>query len=382
MKARPSRSVFPGGLLLISALASLSLFVALSRLYGQPQREGETYIRFLREYRQAIARLKKIYDGDVWIEARWGRSNAQTASTEPPADLTTPVLRHSISLIRSGDLGKIRYKDDGNLDRVLVDTGDRSFMIRRSSPDNPYFLEEHHAYGDTRKDFHHYQFLFQYASFCPAGMGSFPEFVNSPEFKILEMTRTNDGGESLVRISFEYPNKDGKLEVSTSPHETRVYRDVSGFLVLDSARGFVIRDYDVNVGSVIVRDRDGKAGSVPQPVSVTYRSVGSVRYKDGSEPPAPSEINERSLFGKGRKWLWRKYELSKFELTHNPAEPEEFSLAAYGLGDFERPSKRSANYVTYYILAVASAAFLISYILLRIGRYFQHKSTNRKDAGM
>ena len=60
----------------------------------------------------------------------------------------------------------------------------------------------------------------------------------------------------------------------------------------------------------------------------------------------------------------RKWEISKFEFTATPAE--EFTLAAYGLGDFENPSGRKSSRVPYYAALIAVVALSIGIVLHRI----------------
>jgi len=62
----------------------------------------------------------------------------------------------------------------------------------------------------------------------------------------------------------------------------------------------------------------------------------------------------------------RRCEISRFEFGATPAH--EFTLAAYGLGDFENPSGRKISRVPYYAAAIALAAFLAGIVLQRIAR--------------
>ena len=61
-----------------------------------------------------------------------------------------------------------------------------------------------------------------------------------------------------------------------------------------------------------------------------------------------------------------EYQIDRFVLGPIPAE--EFTLAHFGLGDFEAPSSRSPTRFGYYALAVAIAAALVSVALAWFAR--------------
>jgi hypothetical protein len=62
----------------------------------------------------------------------------------------------------------------------------------------------------------------------------------------------------------------------------------------------------------------------------------------------------------------RRYEISRFEFAATPAQ--EFTLAAFGLGDFREPSGRHVSRVPYYAGAIALIAFFAAIALRQIAR--------------
>jgi len=62
-----------------------------------------------------------------------------------------------------------------------------------------------------------------------------------------------------------------------------------------------------------------------------------------------------------------RFDYDRFDLGEGP--PEDFSLAAYGLGEIEVPPGRPQNRLPLYFGAVAVVAFILSiWVLLAIAR--------------
>jgi hypothetical protein len=154
------------------------------------------------------------------------------------------------------------------------------------------------------------------------------------------------------KLVFEYLARDEKKTA------------IAGWLSLEPSMNWVIRNYEFETR--IVRVSKGKES--PYVTHVT----GSVHYRDGIEPAQPIDINVERVVD-NKRVLKGTYELSKFIVA--PTPPVEFTLAAYGLGDFEKPSGRSPNRAAYYAMAIAAVALLISFVLSRIVKRLPERKT-------
>jgi hypothetical protein len=136
--------------------------------------------------------------------------------------------------------------------------------------------------------------------------------------------------------------------------------NMEGWFRVDSSLNSVIRDYEIKVTH----------HAFDQARKLVSQISGSILYKVENGTPVPVEVNykeEHDNQVQHRRFVdVRTYEINRFVLGPTPAA--EFTLAAFGLGDFERPSARSTSRGPYLLLVIAGAALFLSLVLSRLAR--------------
>ncbi len=241
----------------------------------------------------------------------------------------------------------------GRGDHVMVNDGNRFFRVHRASPGDLYALGEITENGDAIRTPRPTPRLLREAPNCPWSYSEFPSYVSSQDFKIKEITRTSDAARPEFKLVFSYQPADAsKLRME-------------GWLQLDPGARYVLTAYDIQV---ITRP--------PGRGDVVVQQSGTTRYTSQNGVPVPAHASyrreERSKLGTGIEEA--EFELDRFTLETTP--DEEFTLAAFGLGDFESPPTTPHSRFGYYALAVAVALAAVSVVLWRLA-----KRTRRGQAG-
>ncbi len=342
---------------LMAWAASLVLWLfafsgSLPRLYGAQKTDEISPDRFLNEYRSRLSRFQETYR-DVQIDGVYGHSLSRMNSNKSLPELVRPAHPIEFFYVFSDGRQKLKIKRTTPefYDGALVHADNQQFLVRRASPQAPYFLERVDSTSEPRFNFKEFLVNVRNAPYSPSGFGRFAEYVNSPDFKVREVARSVDGGDSFVRVDFEYlPAKEGTPKRSGGP----IYQRLEGRLYLDPSMNWVIRKYDIQARDVFGGGKE-----------VLLHTVGAVQYRQDGVTAIPTVIDYKLTVDEKMIQAWR-YEISRFALASTP--PEEFTLAAYGLGDFEQPSARTTNRTAYYAMAVGIAALLISLLLSRLAR--------------
>lgn len=304
---------------------------------GEKMGAGE----FREKYRQALIQLQSLYS-DAQIEGIEITTSWRPDSTEAKA---RPPGSTEFTYVSCANQQKMRYRraTPEYFDRWFINDGNRQFTVRSPKPNAPYYLEAAVDSIKPKSDFWRFKYTVKNAAFCIGNL-DFSQYVTSPEFKILETSEVGNAGESLVRLTFEYlPSEKTKPQIK-------------GFIVLNSSRMMVVQSYEFSI-----HPSQQGAG---KPVSTDYQCRGSIRYREGSEPPIPLQVDFYMI--KQVATFHSRYYISKFKIVSSPQE--DFTLASFGLGDFQRPSARGVNRVAYYAMAVAIAAFAIGFILYRVSK--------------
>ena len=306
--------------------------------------------QFLKDYQRALGSLQTTYH-NVQAEGIKTFESEHVSLSQPPRE---PIHRKKItkfSYAFSDGHEKVWIERDEPkyLHRVMVSADGNQFRMGRRTPDAPYFLEQAGGAGEL-DEFGRYRNRIRDATYCPAGLPEFLTYLGSPEFQIQRVVRTAAAGEHLVKVVFD-----------CSPSD-KTKTKMKGWFSLDSSLDWVIRDYEIEV------QRPG--GSIP-----SFRLAGSVRYEEGGKQPVPVEIHVKSETGnkKTKYSTHETYTISRFSLASTPSG--DFTLAAYGLGDFEKLSRRSTNRVPYYAAAFAAVALLVSFVLTRFGKRLRGRVT-------
>ncbi|MFI5456160.1 MAG: hypothetical protein ACHRXM_11990 [Isosphaerales bacterium] len=218
----------------------------------------------------------------------------------------------------------------------------------RKGPGGSWYVETDLNGDDEWPALRRYRNWLTEAPYNPGCLPRFLEYVNSPDFRINEVSRTTDGGVDLAKVVFEYVPKD--------PKKPRLL----GWLRLDLARSWVIRDYEFDVRLAGLQD-GAKA-------ETTIRNKGFVKYRQENGRQIPTAI-EVTKYAKNGNSVTDHINISKYFFVSIP--PEEFTLSAFGLGDYELTLSQVQTRTTYRTVTLALGAFLAALVLFRMGRSIQ-----------
>ena len=316
--------------------------------------------QFLTAYRQSLRDHIAIYS-NVRIEgsskttvARAVPAKSSARSTKPDSTDTTPagaeLRRHSefVYVFSEGNEWATSGFVGESLRTTVVRSDSRQFALAQATRNGSYSLRSLSGRGENNQLFQLVRDDVRRAPIVPYGVPDFPERVDSPKFRIDKAVRVNDGGKSTVKCDFAF-------EVPDS-YQSRV----EGRIDLDESMGLVIRNSEINLhrttskgqrvqtvftGHVDYREEGGKA--FPTRVVMTQSSV----------PPSATRTKDVVI---------STYSLGK-------ADPAEFTLAHYGLADYERTVGQVEHRRSYWSTGISVAAIVIAFVLFRIGRSI-HKS--------
>jgi len=333
--------------------------IAPASVHAQLEDHKVTPTEFVTEFRRASQILPEAYR-NIQVE---GVTTLQVERTYPGQPTKKPrrtlrVNKLSLTLSDSNEKIVLIGENANGIDeknekdetetiapkirsaRVVVDAVKQAFIVGNTSPGAPYFLERSDPPGSYSVDTDRYRRLILAAPYCPGHLPEFPDCVSSPTFKVSEITQVSDSGERLLKASFEYSPSDRKK------------RKLSGWLAVDPAMNWAVRKYEI-----LIRN--------PAKTPELTKFVGTASFTRNGETVVlvKSESSSRTGNEDYTYTLKRIIEISRFAFVATPAH--EFTLAAYGLGDFENPSRRSTNRIPLYATAVAIGALAVGVILNR-----------------
>jgi len=257
-------------------------------------------------------------------------------------------------------------------DRTFVSDGKLRFWTRREGPDKPFFIEalDNSASAEQLlRSFTRYETL---TTRLPLSMGgdNFLEHVFSSDFKVESASLFVDDGDTLIKAAFKYVPSD-----KTQPKS-------SGWLAVDPSRNWVLRKYSY----VLQYGRPNRPVTAKAKSSIQAKKVaeelilrinGSVSYKtEAGKTPTPSKFEWSQDIGDNRHES-ETVDISRWDLVSTPHQ--EFSLDAFGLGDVEKTARQIETRTSYWTAALASAAFLVSFLLFRLGRAIWKRRTDGEE---
>jgi hypothetical protein len=239
---------------------------------------------------------------------------------------------------------------------AVVRSGDRRFRLMRKGTHGTWYVETDLSSDDDWPALMRYRSWLIESPYNPGCIPRFREYLDSPDFKIREVSRSTEGGVELTKAVFEY-----------APQDTKKPR-LAGWLRVDPARNWAIHDYDFDVRLVLVREGTKSQTSI--------RNKGFVNYseQDGRLIPAEIEVSKHAQNG---NIVTDHTNIAQFLFATSP--PEEFTLSAFGLGDYELTVGQAQARTTYRTIALAVGAFLAAFVLFRTGRSIQ-KSTRASNS--
>jgi len=329
--------------------ALLSLFVVLERpCLAVNDLSPES---FLQEYRNAI-KQSQIANRNIQLEGILSRTifrnNEQKISEEQKRVL------YAANQGREKIMFHVGKPDDaeGYAERVFVLGCDRNFLLGRSSPQGNFQVLE--IIADSNRKRSQLANDLAFTADLTNSLSGIPllQMIESKNFKVIEIKQNVIGNHHFVRVEFDYrPNayEDAELEGG-------VFR---GWMLVDPERNWVVREYEY------------KATSAKSPdVVPTY--TGAIRYKieeDGTPLPEEATCIMKYVQSNGETEIMRlEYHFQAERLSTDPIPDSEFTLAAYGLGDFEQPPGAPTNTLPYWAFGFAAVALGISVVLKRMAR--------------
>lgn len=300
------------GLPWLRVLAGLSscvtfLFLALSAVRAGSEGESPAPDRFLREYRDAMRNLQSLY-ADVTVTGEY-RILPRAKST-------------NFTYASSGKKEKMHlWREKPNyFDRAFVSADNRKFTVSRLTQAGSYYLESISGSDEVwPPSLMDYKLRSQGVAYCPAGMGKFPGFVNSPEFSVTRVSRVSEGGTALLNVDFEI-----------EPSRKDAINKIKGWIRVDPQQAFVIRSYDFELRRAITKGK--KAGE-----ELVFLNQGRVAYKWENGKPVPTETHA-TLSLNGKVVSEDILTFSTFSFESAPAA--DFTFAAFGLDDVERTARQ------------------------------------------
>jgi hypothetical protein len=322
---------------------------------------------FLRRYRDVLKRQMERYhdvraDGKISGRTELPKRTSQGKDTSQKRPASSPVFR-SFSLVRSGvneKLHLVRTGGSAPVDGVAVNAGSHAFRVRRGTPGGPFMLDRSETKNETWKMTEVLRRKVLDAPYSPAGLREFPAYVVDPQFQVTQVVRTAGPEGPTIKFSFRY-----------LPNVPKTKPNLEGWVRLEGASDWVIRDYELSATWWMLDKAKKRVESVAQ-------HSGSILYKQTHGVPVPAEIRH-SEHRKSGFIDESVYQIDDFQLGPTPAE--EFTLAAYGLGDFERPTERATNRSTHYVVLFGATALVMSLVLAAIARFRRERPSPEPAQG-
>jgi hypothetical protein len=237
--------------------------------------------------------------------------------------------------------GKERIVAKGVLEGVVVDNGSAQFSINRPGPGKPYSVKFHSTERIEMNGLVEMRQQLRDAPYRPGGLVDVEKYVNSPHFSIEWARRRRREGGSVISLLVHH----------RPPTEQEWHFD--GRMDLDESLGLVIRQYELEFRVASPKRR------------VHMGTEGSVEYKREGGKVVPTHVVYKTHPIPEKQSTRWEYDISSYSLVATP--PEEFTLAYYGLGDFERTLGQVETRSSYRTAWAAAIAFLIGFILFGVG---------------
>ncbi len=360
---RSSSRLISRRLVVLALCSALPIFWGIS--YGtEPEKIDPD--EFLIKYRQAFRDLESLYS-NVQVEAVVVTTRPPRASTKKNTGSATEAVNTKadsspggtvISYTRSEGREKMLLNESGKPPSVaVVISGTRGVRLYHRKPEGGSWSVETDTANGRFPALKLHGMRLTTAAYSPSGIVGFAELVRSPDFKILEVSRNMDAGADIAKVSFRFsPTVKGK-------------NPLEGWFRLDLGMNWVIRDYEFESRGTTTSSPDGSARNW------SVRTNGFVSYRLVDGKPAPTE-NEIRMRHDRRGETIVNYKISKFVFGSTP--PEDFTLAAFGLDDYDRTVSQAQTRSTYRTAVASAAAFVAAFVLFCVGRSIQ--KSRRKSA--
>jgi hypothetical protein len=285
--------------------------------------------------------LQRLQAANATIQLEGTRT---ALSIEPGEATPSRTVIFAISYAVNGAHEKLVQIHKGGLtktptgfERVFVTDHKNDFTLQRDSEDQSYRLigrnDDVRSFIDSKK------MLFVDAPYSIGGI-LLPNIMKSPNFSVRKLSWQTHDGQSLLRVDINYTS--GKPNVYT----------MSGWMLVDPQRNWGLREYNAQL-------------AYPSYPGVRVIYSGTVRYRE-NDSTLPEEVTFSSTDTSGKSPEGRDlFRLKSF--SFDPLPEEGFSLAAFGLGDVDRPSRRSRHGITAWAFCIALFSIVLGIVLKRLG---------------
>ncbi len=328
---------------------------------GHAQSEAIDPTEFMGVYRKAVQRHLESYR-NVRIEGVKSVYRKATAATRagvgkadpkaPVTDATGAQLMHRISfkfLLSDGNEKITRGIDDDPTLFTIVQTPRQSFALEQiTPPDSPYTLRRLEGEGESMKELRFVHDEVSRAAVAPYGFPDYPERITSGSLKFSRVSQVSDGSKRTLKCEFKIDLPD-KFQTSAE-----------GWVELDETLGLAIRGSEFHMFR-----------NIPNGQKLHAVFGGRVEYKPDGGKAVPSRLFQHTYTIPS--WLGSNREIEIANYSFEKADPAEFTLAHYGLGDYARTVVQVERRRSYWSTGISVAAIVIAFVLFRIGRSI-HKS--------
>jgi hypothetical protein len=346
---------------IVVPLAFLCSLAPFSQICAGQEAEKLDPDAFLAHFRQAARDFDSLYK-NVRIEGTHVATRPNRTPAKDQKDSPTRTINSGFSYAQSDAREKLLLSppDPAGSGSAVVRSGDRRFRLMRKGTQGSWYVETDIDSDDDWPALMRYRSWLIEAPYNPGCIPRFREYLDSSDFKIRQVSVSTEAGVELTKAVFEY-----------APQDTKKPR-LAGWLRVDASRSWAIHDYDFDVRLVSVREGTKREASI--------RNKGFVNYseQDGRLIPAEIEVSKHAQNG---NIVTDHTSVAQFLFASTP--PEEFTLRAFGLGDYELTVGQAQARTTYRMIALAVGAFLAAFVLFRMGRSIQKgaRAGNRELIG-
>lgn len=332
----------------------LCLLISTSmRVHAEPGPESIKVGDFLTKYRSALREHQETYRNariDGFEDVTRTKSDSSEGATH-----TAPTLEFYFVSSDGNERARLRKDKPRYFDRVVAHAGNERFCVRRTSASGSYFIERVNDSEQNWRKLDIYRIHLKNAPYWPGGCPDFPEIVNSPDFKIQEVIPIHENERTSYKVSFQYlPAEQAKAKIE-------------GWIALDAASNLVIRSFEFDARE-----------PMENKTTILVHYVGSTAYTFENGRAIPKEIQFSHTYNKKNSNNFR-YNISRFVLE--PTPPEEFTLAAFGLGDVAKGISEIKRRDFYWKMAGVLTTLSIGLALFWIGRTVQKSRADKRDIG-
>ncbi len=319
----------------------------------EPDGEPIDPIAALAAYRKAIPQLSATYS-NVAIEGtarlvttppRGAAEKAKAAGRKAPKDIDAKwEFVYALCDGKEKRAASPLAGPNRGGTEVVVDNGQARFTARSDGPGRPDAVRAHSKDRDDAEPASNLRIHVRDAPYRLLNLKEFEQYLASPHFSIERAVRRRGAAGAVLSLLVHY----------RPPSEEELHID--GRVDLDEELGMVIRYYKLETGRML-----------PGAKRFRMEIEGSVEYNQENGKAIPTSVNFRrhQLSPADGRLCAYEYTISKYSLGCS-TPPEEFTLAHYGLGDFERTLRQAEARDTYRSAAIA-LSFFIAVVLLILG---------------